>query len=443
MSHAALGAAEAAALIRTGELDAEALVGDCLARIGEVDPAIEAWAYLDPDFALAQAREADRTWRAGGSMGPLHGVPVGIKDIIDTADMPTENGTPIHAGRRPEEDAWVVSLLLRAGAVILGKTVTTELAVYTPGKTRNPHDPERTPGGSSSGSAAAVAAAMVPVALGTQTNGSVIRPASYCGVFGYKPSHGLVSRSGVLPQSRALDTVGLFARGIDDLALLGSVIMGHDGRDPDMRPSAPPALRELAAAEPPAGPDLAFVETPVWAEATGDCKAAFAELVDVLGRHCEPLALPEPFAEAVAWHRDILCPDIAHSFAPFYARAKESLSARLVAMIEDGQALPAIDYIAALEGRKRLAAILDAAFDDYDAIVTPATTGAAPRGLDTTGSPIFCTLWTLCGNPSVSLPLLRDGDGMPIGVQLVGRRGDDARLLRTARWLTGQVESAA
>src|SRR5688572_11158096 len=214
----ALGARAAAELIRGGELTSERLVRACLHRIERTEATIGAWTFLDAEYALEQARAADLRRARGEDLGPLHGVPVGVKDIFDTADMPTENGTPLHAGRRPIEDATAVALLRVAGAVIVGKTVTTELAVFAPGKTRNPRDPSRTPGGSSSGSAAAVAAEMVPLAIGTQTNGSVIRPAAYCGVFGYKPSHGLVSRRGVLHQSWHFDQVGLFARSVEDLA---------------------------------------------------------------------------------------------------------------------------------------------------------------------------------------------------------------------------------
>ncbi|PYN39331.1 MAG: amidase, partial [Candidatus Rokuibacteriota bacterium] len=231
-----LSASEAARLIREGVLSSAELVQACLARVRETDAEVQAWAFLDPDHALAQARAAD-DWRLGGRpLGPLHGVPVGIKDIIDTADMPTENGSVLHAGRTPSRDAAVVSMLRAAGAVIMGKTVTTEFAVRAPGKTKNPHNSAHTPGGSSSGSAAAVAAGMVPAALGSQTGGSTIRPASFCGVYGLKPTHGLIPRHGMFRLSRTLDHVGLFARTIEDLALLMEQLVGHDERDPDSRP---------------------------------------------------------------------------------------------------------------------------------------------------------------------------------------------------------------
>src|SRR5499427_2026090 len=256
-----LSADEAAKLIREGRITSVELVQACLERIAEVDEAVRAWAFLDPEHALAQARAADEYRLSGQPIGSLHGVPVGIKDIIDTGDMPTENGSVLHAGRTPSRDAAVVALLRAAGAVIMGKTVTTEFATRSPGKTRNPHNPEHTPGGSSSGSAAAVAAGMVPLALGSQTTGSTIRPASYCGVYGLKPTHGLIPRSGMLQLSRTLDHVGLFARSVEDVALLLGALAAHDERDPDSRPRARIPYRALAAEEPPLTPMFGFVKT--------------------------------------------------------------------------------------------------------------------------------------------------------------------------------------
>src|SRR6266481_4070635 len=259
-----LSGSEAARLIRDGTISSEQLVEACLARIREVDERVQAWAFLDPDHALAQARAAD-AWRSEGRpTGPLHGVPVGIKDIFDTADMPTEYGSALCAGRTPFRDATVVAMLRSAGAVIMGKTVTTEFAYFTPGKTRNPHNCEHTPGGSSSGSAAAVAAGMVPLALGSQTNGSTIRPAAFCGVVGFNPTHGLISRHGVLKLSRTLDHVGLYARSIADIALLAEQLVGYDEGDPDTRPRARMPFVEVATEEPPLPPMLAFVKTPYW-----------------------------------------------------------------------------------------------------------------------------------------------------------------------------------
>src|SRR4029453_9672143 len=250
----ALSAGTGARLVREGVMSSEQWVGACLERVREVDGGVQAWAFLDPVHALAQARAADELKMSGGPIGPLHGVPVGLKDIIDTADMPAENGSVLHAGRTPSRDAAVVTMLRAAGAVIMGKTVTTEFATRHPGKTRNPHNPAHTPGGSSSGSAAAVAAGMVPLALGSQTTGSTIRPASYCGVYGVKPTHGLIPRHGMLRLSRTLDHVGLFARTIDDIALLLEELAAHDERDPDTQPRARGLFRAVAPAEPRPSP---------------------------------------------------------------------------------------------------------------------------------------------------------------------------------------------
>src|SRR3989337_1996917 len=282
-----LSASEAARVIRDGLISSEQLVEACLTQISKITGQVQAWTFLDPDHALAQARAADEYRLSGQPTGALHGVPVGIKDIFDTADMPTENGSVLYAGRTPSRDATVVALLRAAGAVIMGKTVTTEFAFLAPAKTRNPHNAERTPGGSSSGSAAAVAAGMVPLALGSQTNGSVIRPAAFCGVLGFKPTHGLIPRHGMLALSRTLDHVGLFARTAEDLALLAGQLVGYDERDPDTRPRARIPFAEVAAEEPPLPPMFAFVKTPHWERADEETKEAFAELIEHLGDRVE------------------------------------------------------------------------------------------------------------------------------------------------------------
>jgi Asp-tRNA(Asn)/Glu-tRNA(Gln) amidotransferase A subunit family amidase len=430
-----LTALDALAAIRRGDLTSEALVRACLERIAEREKTVQAWTWIDEGRAVEQARRLDEAARRDGPFAPLHGVPVGVKDIIDTADMPTENGTVLHAGRRPMHDAAVVERLRQAGAVILGKTVTTELAVYSPGKTANPHDPRRTPGGSSSGSAAAVACAMVPLAVGTQTNGSVIRPASYCGVVGFKPTHGLISRHGILEQSAPLDQVGVFARTVTDAALIADALVGADARDPDTRAWPRPAMLATALAEPPSPPRFAFVRTPVWSEAADDTRRVFADLVARLGARAEQVELPAAFASAHAWHRTLMEADLARSFAREYETGKERLSTTLGTMIERGQTVRAVDYLTARRSIPTLVALLDEVLDRFDAILTPATTSEAPVGLESTGSPTFCTIWTLCGMPSVTVPVLRGASGMPIGAQVVGRRGDDGRVLRAARWL--------
>jgi len=432
-----LGACAAAEAIAEGRLAAVELAESCLERIDEREPEVRAWAHLDREHLLAQARSADEARAAGAPLGPLHGLPVGVKDIFDTADYPTEDGTPLHAGCTPIEDAAAVVRLREGGALIAGKTVTTELAVYTPGPTRNPHDPGRTPGGSSSGSAAAVAAGMVPLAIGTQTNGSVIRPAAFCGVVGYKPSFGLISRHRVLQQSRWLDQVGVFARDIDDAALLAEALIGHDPRDPDTRPRARPRLLAAARSEPPVTPHLGLARTPLWGQADEETREAFAELAEVLGEDLEDITLAPHFEHALEWHRIILEADLARSFEREYRQG--GLSDQLVEMIERGREVRAIDYNEALGEVAMLRALLADAFERCDALITPATPGVAPQGLESTGSPAFCTIWTLCGLPAITLPLMQGEGGLPLGVQLVGPLGDDARLLRTASWLVGRL----
>jgi Asp-tRNA(Asn)/Glu-tRNA(Gln) amidotransferase A subunit family amidase len=435
-----ISATEAVRLIRDGVISSEQLVEGCLSRIRDVDPQVQAWAFLDPDYALAQARALDRLRLEGKPIGPLHGVPIGIKDIFDTADMPTECGSVLYAGRTPSRDATVVSMLRAAGAVIMGKTVTTEFAYFFPGKTRNPLNSEHTPGGSSSGSAAAVAANMVPLALGSQTNGSTIRPAAYCGVIGFKPTHGLISRHGVFALSRTLDHVGLFARSIDDIALLAGQIAGYDESDPDTRPRARLPFVEVAAEEPPLPPMFAFIKTPMWDRADEDTREGLAEIIESLGAQVEEVELFPSASEAWQWHQDIMSAEMALNLEREWKLGRDRLSEQLRTLTERGREVRAIDYQRALARINPIHESLVELFEQrYDAILTPAAPSAAPKGVTATGDPSFCTLWTLCGMPAISLPLLQSTNGLPIGVQLVGPRLGDARLLRTARWLAAKV----
>jgi Asp-tRNA(Asn)/Glu-tRNA(Gln) amidotransferase A subunit family amidase len=430
-----LGAVALRDRMAEGHLSAGALAEALLARIAAVEPQVQAWACLDPAHLRAQADAADRARVRGDACGPMIGLPVGVKDIIDTADLPTENGTVLHAGRRPAADAFVVRRLRAAGALVMGKTVTTELATYAPGRTRNPHHPGHTPGGSSSGSAAAVAAGMVPLAIGTQTNGSVIRPASFCGVVGFKPSAGLIPRTGVLVQSPTLDAMGVFGRSVEDVALLAQALAGHDGRDPLTRPGPTPLLARVAAEPMPAPPRLGWVETPFWDRVAPDAQAAFGGLLATLSSHLTPVELPFDAVAAVGWHRTVMEAEIAVSFAPEYERGCEQLSVSLRSQIERGRRITAEECKAARARVPVLRAALDGVLAQVDALVTPATMGTAPAGLGSTGDPLMCTLWSFLGLPVLSLPLLKGANGLPLGVQLVGRHGDDARLLRTAAWL--------
>lgn len=440
-SLAALTATQAAGKIENGEITSVTLIEACLARIAEREDTVKAWEFIDPDHALAQARAADERRGVDQATGPLHGVPVGIKDIIDTRDYPTENGSPAFKGREPGDDAALVSALRDAGAIIMGKTVTTELAVQHPGKTHNPHNPAHTPGGSSSGSAAAVADTMVPLAVGTQTGGSVIRPASFCGTYGYKPTHGMISRTGVLMQSPPLDTVGVFARSVEDLALIGDCLTAYDARDTWMTQRSRTRLRDVAMEQPPVDPVFAFVKGPVWDDLAEDVtRQAFEELAAELGDQCDEVDLPGVFAEGLEMQKVLQFADIAKFYGPIDERAPGVLSESLIGRIREGRDIKAVDYNRALDIREALVGGLDEVLNRYDAIITPASAGPAPKGLETTGDPSFNALWTYLGVPCVTVPLL-ESDGLPFGVQLVGSRLDDGRVLRNARWLVDHLAS--
>ena len=430
---AQLTATAAMARISSGDITSEQLVTSCLKQIAAREPEVKAFIHFDPDYALTQARAADAARKSGKGVGPLNGIPIGIKDIIDTADMPTQNGCAFYKDRQPTEDAACVTALRDAGAIIIGKTVTTEMASTTPGATHNPHNLGHTPGGSSSGSAAGVADAMFPLALATQTMGSIIRPASFCGIYGMKPTHGLVSRTGVTMQSHTLDTIGFYGRSVADLALIADVLSAHDPRDTSSYPRSRPNHQAAAAEKVPVTPRFAFVRTPFWDLTDQVTKDAFAELIDDLGENVEEVELPS--LETVAAQAGIVDgAEKALYYGPLADEAGDAISPVLRARIEAGRATKVEDYLKALAARTEAARRIDMLLTNYAAILTPAAPGPAPKTLASTGNPIFNAPWTFLGQPCVTLPLL-ESDGLPIGVQLVGARRDDGRLLRTARWL--------
>jgi Asp-tRNA(Asn)/Glu-tRNA(Gln) amidotransferase A subunit family amidase len=431
---------EAAAALARGDVSSEQLVGACLARIDAREPQVQAWAFLDRERALAQARAADETRKEGKGVGPLHGVPIGIKDIIDTADMPTEHGSAAFKGRQPADDAACVTALRRAGAVIMGKTVTTELATLTPGVTRNPRNLEHTPGGSSSGSAAAVAAGMVPGALGTQTGGSVIRPAAFCGIYGFKPTFGVIPRPGVLNQSQSLDTVGVYGRSVEDLALLTDAMQGHDARDSATFQSSRPHLLATATEAWPLGGFFAFVKTHAWKDADAATHEAFGELVEHLGQRVHEVSIENTTELGSKAARIVQSVELASNYGPVLDRAPELVSAMLTGRIEEGRRVSGTEYLAALNARERYYETIEEVLRDYGTLLTAAAPGTAPKGLGSTGNPVFCAFWTYLGVPAVTLPVL-EADGLPMGVQLIGARRDDGRLLRTARWLVKHLEA--
>ena len=437
-----LGVVELRDRLASGALSASEVVEACLSRIAEREDTVRAWAWIDPDFARAQAARMDDYRRTGRPLGALHGLPVGLKDIIDTAKIPTENGCPLDAGRVPITDAYVVERLKAEGAIILGKTVTTELAYMHAGKTCNPHNPAHTPGGSSSGSAAAVADGMVPLAIGTQTGGSVIRPASFCGITGFKPTFGAIPRRGVTMQSHTLDTLGVFASDPQGAALLAEQLFGHDVADAATAPSPRPRLLDTARSAPPLKPVFALIHPPGWDEADPQLHAAFAELAEALGDQVFTVDLPPAFDAAADQRKRINFAEMARYYHRYWRDGQGQLGQETREALEEGNAIPARDYLAALDWRQVLYAGLEEIFERCDAILCPASTGPAPEGLAFTGNPIFNGLWTFCGTPAVTVPLLTAENGLPMGVQLTGPRHSDGRLLRTANWLYSWADAA-
>lgn len=429
-----LTATEAAAKIAKGDVTAEQLMQACLDRIKLREPDVQAWAYLDPDYAMAQARAADAQLKEGKGVGPLHGVPVGIKDIIDTADMPTENGSPMFKGRRTNHDAACVAALRAAGAIIMGKTVTTELANLNPNKTRNPHNLEHTPGGSSSGSGAGVADYHIPLGLGTQTGGSVIRPASFNGIYGLKPTLGLIPRGGVLMQSHMLDTVGVYGRSVEDLGLITDTLSIYDPADAQSYRGSRGRTLEMLRQEPPRPPRLAFLRTPAWDHAEAGAQAAIRGVAKSLGDQCDEQNLPEPWDRIIDLHLTVMGAEDLAYYGKYLEEQPQLLSEKITERLNAAKSIRADDYVKALIARETINQSLENLLGRYDAVLSLASTGPAPHGFESTGSAIFNGLWTYLGVPCVSLPRLTV-NGMPMGVQLVGMRGDEGRLLRTARWL--------
>src|SRR5712691_5305056 len=422
-----LSARDAAREIAAGRLSAEALVAACLERIAAREPVVGAWHHLDRTAALAAARCCD----ASAPSGPLHGIPIAVKDLIDTSDMPTGYGSAIYEGHRPAADAACVALARAAGAVILGKTVTTEFACFTAGKTANPRNPAHTPGGSSSGSAAAVADGMVPLGFGTQTAGSVIRPGAYCGCVAYKPSFGLINRAGVKPLDDSLDTIGVFARSVADAAFLAGVL------------SERLALRHLTV--PQQAPRFGLYRTPVWDEAEPATAAAIdaaRAALERAGAVVTELAIA-PEHQGLAEAQDtIMWFETVRALAHERLEHSAEISPRLAQLIDTGMAIGADVYDRAQARAAEARAGLDAFFGRCDAILVPAAPGEAPAGLGNTGNPIFNRMWTLLGVPCAALPARWADNGLPTGVQLVGRAHDDARLMGCAAFLEQALAGA-
>ena len=421
--------------MREGQISSVEVCKAYIERINKFEKNVKAWAFLDKKVLLEKAEEADDYRKSVKPLGPLHGLPVALKDIIGTRDMPTECGTVLRKGMSGSQDSEIVNLLKISGAIIMGKTVTTEFAYFDPGKTTNPHDYLRTPGGSSSGSAAAVAAHMAPLSVGSQTNGSVIRPASYCGVVGYKPSYGLISRSGVLKQSSKLDQIGVFGKSVEDVALLAKSLIKKDIYDKDTVYFAADNMLDGCKQEPHFDPKFIFYKTSNWKNIDKESKKSFDFLIKNFKKNIEVFDTPSYFKEIPKYHQIIHETDMANNFQVHYKKSKKKIGKKLVEAIERGLKYSAKDYAQAIDFMKQSYDSYSEIFEDYHGVITPATTGVADKGLKYTGSPEFCTIWTYMGLPTISLPLLTGENDLPLGVQLVGNKFDDIRFLSTANWL--------
>jgi amidase len=416
-----LSAREIARKVSGGELTAEAITRSVLDRIAERETAIQAWQYLDSERAIAEARAIDRA----PSRGVLAGVPVGIKDVIDTADMPTTYGSAVYKDFRPRADASCVALM--RGAVGLGKTVTTEFAILSPGKTRNPHNGAHTPGGSSSGSAAAVGAGTIPLAFGTQTSGSTIRPASFCGAVGYKPTFGMIDRTGVKTLASNLDTVGLFARNVPDIAFFASVLAGRD---------------DLRLGDEVTKPRVGLFRTAQWARAEPATVMAVSRAVKALekqGVAVRELAVPEPFDSILDHHDKVMGRDMVLALAHERLRCRDTITAKTRDYLDAHAGIGAAEYDKARAGVQELHKVFAALFDDVDVLLAPSAVGEAPEGLDSTGDPTFNRGWTLLHVPCVTVPAGTGPKGLPVGVQIVGPLNQDARVLSAAAFVEGAL----
>jgi Asp-tRNA(Asn)/Glu-tRNA(Gln) amidotransferase A subunit family amidase len=433
----ALSAREMVQAMQTAALSAAETMAAHFETIEAREPSIRAWAFLSKDGAMKAAARADAARRSGLSLGPLHGLPVAVKDTIDTADMPTEFGARLHAGRRPAADATIVARLRAAGAIVMGKVVTAEYALFVPGPTRNPNDLSRSPGGSSMGSAAAVAAHMAPVALATQTKGSIIRPASFCGVVGFKPSLGLLPRTGILRHSTLLDQPGVIARDVADAAFVVDAISGRDDADELSLEEVPSLLSRIGAGRSP--PRLALARGPYWTRAA---KRTREEIESFAARLPTPVAaveLPAGFETAEPTLDVLMRAGVAQSFKADFERGRDEMPESVIRIIEQGLALTAVDVLDAMVERDRLRQLFNEIVAPYDALLTPAAVGEAPPAEEGTGDPIFAATWTLVGAPAVSLPLLAGEAGLPLGLQAVGAPRRDGALLDAAAWLTREA----
>jgi len=404
-------------------------------RINKFEKDIKAWAHFDKKLLLEKAAEADEHRRLGKPLGPLHGIPVAVKDIVGTLDMPTECGTVIRKGKSYSQNAEIIELLISAGAIVMGKTATAELAYLGPAKTTNPHDYSRTPGGSSSGSAASVASFMAPLSVGSQTGGSIIRPASYCGVVGYKPTYGLISRNGVLKTSEKLDHVGVFGRSVEDVALLAKTLIKKDKFDTaSVHYSAENMLNETKKG-PLFEPKFIFYKTDHWKLVEKKSRESFEYFIKSFKKNIEVFDTPSYFKDIHKYHQIIYDTDLANNFSLYFKKYKKKLSKIMQDAIIRGNKHSAKDYAEAVDFMKRSYESYEEVFEDYHGVLSPSSPGVAPKSLKTTGTAEFNKVWSYLGTPCISLPLLQGENDLPLGVQLIGAKYDDQRFLGVANWL--------
>ena len=431
---------ELAAKIKDAQISSVEICERYIERINKFEKDIKAWAHFDKKVLLEKALEADDHRKSGKPLGPLHGIPVAVKDIIGTVDMPTECGTVIRKGKSYSQNAEIVDLLLNAGAIVMGKTATSELAYLGPPKTTNPHDYSRTPGGSSSGSAASVASFMAPLSIGSQTGGSIIRPASYCGVVGYKPSYGLISRNGVLKTSNTLDHIGVFGRTVEDVALLAKILIKKDKSDPATIHYSVEKILEETKKGPLFEPKFIFYKTDFWKIIDKKSRESFEYFIKSF-KNIEVFDTPSYFKDIHKYHQIIHETDLANNFSVYYKKYKSKLSKFMQSAIAKGNKYTAKEYAEAIDFKKQSYESYQEVFEDYHGVITPSSPGVAPKGLTNTGTAEFNKVWSYLGTPCISLPLLEGENKLPLGVQLVGDRYDDHRFLGVARWLEKECQN--
>ncbi len=431
---------ELAEKIKSGQLSSVEVCKTYIERIKKFEKDVKAWAHFDKKVLLEKATEADEHRRAGKPTGSLHGVPIAVKDIIGTVDMPTECGTVIRKGKSYSQNAEIIDLLHASGAIVMGKTATSELAYLGPPATTNPHDKNRTPGGSSSGSAASVASFMAPASIGSQTGGSVIRPASYCGVVGYKPSYGLISRNGVLRTSFSLDQIGMFGRKVEDVAMLAKVLIKKDKYDAATIHYSTENILSETKKGPIFEPKFIFYKTDHWKIIDKKSRESFEYFIKSFKKNIEIFDTPSYFKDIHKYHQIIHETDLANNFSVYYKKFKKKLSKYMQDAILNGNKYTAKEYAEAIDFMKRSYESYEEVFEDYHGVLSPSSPGVAPKGLKSTGTAEFNKVWSYLGTPCISLPLLEGENNLPLGVQLIGNKYDDHRFLGVAKWLEKECQ---